>query len=61
LKDVRLSGKEGPYAIVIKGFSGQYGVDGVTFERCTINGKPITGKSANVRLDSFAKNINFME
>jgi polygalacturonase len=61
LKDVKVSGKDGPYTIVMRGFSEQYDIDGVTFEHCTINGKPITEKSPNVQIGGFTKNIRFIE
>ena len=60
LKNVKLTGKDGPYKIVIKGFDEQYGIDGVTFDNCTINSKLITGKSPNVNIGGFTKNIRFI-
>ena len=60
LKDVKLTGKDGPYTIVLKGFDEQYGIDGVTFDNCTINGNPITEKSPNLKINEFTKNIRFI-
>lgn len=60
LKDLKVTGKDGPYTIMIKGFDEQYGIDGVTFDNCTINGKPITEKSPNVKIGGFTKNIRFI-
>ena len=61
LKDVKLTGKEGPYTIVIKGFDEQYDIRNVTFDNCTINGKPITGKLSNLKIGEFTKNIRFIK
>ncbi len=60
LKNVKLTGKDGPYQIVIKGYSDQYPVDGVTFQHCKINGRPITADSPNVHIGEFTKNIKFI-
>jgi hypothetical protein len=61
LKNVNLTGKDGPYPILIKGFDEQYDIDGVTLEHCTINGKPIARKSPNVQIGRFARNIRFTD
>jgi hypothetical protein len=59
LKNVGLVGKDGSYSIVIRGFSDQYGIDGVRFEHCTISGHPITERSPNVHIGQFARNVRF--
>ena len=37
LKDIHLTGKEGGYFIVLKGFDEQHRIAGVVFDNCTIN------------------------
>ncbi len=59
LKNVHLTGKEGPYNIVIKGYDKSHGIEDLTFENCTINGKPLTKKSPNLQIGEFTKNIRF--
>lgn len=61
LKNVQLTGKPGDYLIVMKGFNEQYDIDGVNFEHCTINDKPIDASSPNLQVGNFAKNISFIE
>lgn len=60
LKNVNLFGKDGPYTILIHGDSEKYNIHGLTFDHCTINGKPITGESPNLRMGGFTKNVTFL-
>lgn len=59
LKNVNLTGKEGGYFILLKGSDQAHGIDGVTFEDCTINGKPLTSAYPNLQIGEFTTNIRF--
>ena len=59
LKNVNVTGKVGPYRILMQGFDKQYGIDGVAFENFTVNGNPITEQSPNLQIGKFSNNITF--
>jgi hypothetical protein len=61
LKDVALTAKDGPGAIVLRVFSDQYDIDGVTFDHCTINGTAVTRQSPNIQIGAFTRNIQFVK
>jgi hypothetical protein len=61
LKNVHLTGEEGGYQVVIKGFDEKHTVEEVRFENCTINGRPITAGSSNVTVGAFTKNVVFQD
>ena len=57
LRNVHLTGKQGGYGIVIKGYDEDHRIEDVTFDNCTINGVVITGNYANLHMDAFVRNI----
>ena len=61
LKNIHLTGQEGGYFVMIKGFDAAHRVEDVRFENCTINGRVLSSDSPNVQLGSFTGNISFSD
>ncbi len=61
LKNVHLSGEEGGYNIVIRGYDQKHRIKSITFENCTINGKPILDTYPGLQIGGFTKNISYNE
>jgi len=59
LKNINLSGDDGGYNIVIRGYDQQHTIESVTFENCTINGKLLSQSYPGLQLGKFVKDINF--
>ena len=59
IRNVHLTGDDGEYNIVIKGFDATHTVEDLRFENCTIHGEPILADSANVSVGDFTKEIHF--
>ena len=59
LKNINLSGDDGGYNIVIRGYDQQHTIESVTFENCTINGKLLSQSYPRLQLGKFVKDINF--
>lgn len=59
LRNVHLTGQEGGYFILFRGFDETRIIKDVRFEDCSINGKPLTSKYPNLRINEFTKNIEF--
>ena len=49
LRNVHLTGDEGAYRVLIKGFDDTYTVEDVRFENCTVNGQPPLRKCRTYR------------
>ena len=61
LKNIHLTGPEGSYKIVVKGFDDQHRTRNVTFENCTINGKVITADYLQLEVGDFVEGLEFVE
>jgi hypothetical protein len=59
LKNVHLTGDEGGYHIVMRGYDQQHIVESVTFENCTMNGKSLSQSYPGLQFGDFVKNIRF--
>ena len=59
LKNIQLTGDEGGYYVVIKGFDATHLVENLRFEDCTINGTALARDAARVEIGDFTKNISF--
>ena len=59
LKNVHLTGDEGGYNIMMKGYDKQHTVESVTFENCTINGKSLSQSYPGLQLGDFVRKISF--
>lgn len=59
LRRVQLEGPEGDYRIVLQGFDDSHGIDGVTFEACTVRGERLTDGSRYLHVGDFVQNIDF--
>lgn len=60
LKNVHLSGRDGGYFIMMKGHDAAHRVEQVTFEHCTINGRPLDAGYPGLEAGPFVKNIDFL-
>ena len=59
LKDIHLTGPDGGYAILLRGHDQAHRVQDITFENCTINGRPLKADSPNIDIESFVDNVRF--
>jgi hypothetical protein len=59
LKNLHLTGKEGGYKIVIRGYDRKHCINSVTFENCTINGKLISDTYPGLQIGEFTKKIRY--
>ena len=59
LKNVNLTGQDGGYIVLLRGFDDTHDIENVLFDNCSITGKPLTAQSPNLQIGKFTKDIQF--
>jgi len=59
LKDIHLTGDDGGYVILLKGYDEAHPIEDVVFENCTINGRRLTAEYPNLEANEFVRGTTF--